>query len=98
MSRYRDIPFLDRQCAVSIRRPCRHHLTFALQHTRVLDFETLSAENHRQLNHIAHSTGPAEAMTERAEAKIPLPSFLKMLTNNNIAPSKAMAVAGKMSV
>ncbi|KAI9001044.1 hypothetical protein BD414DRAFT_20872 [Trametes punicea] len=29
-------------------------------------------------------------------AKLPLPAFLKMLTNNNIPPSKAMAVAGKI--
>jgi hypothetical protein len=29
--------------------------------------------------------------------KIPLPSFLKLLTSNNIPTPKAMAVAGKMS-
>jgi hypothetical protein len=30
--------------------------------------------------------------------KIPLPSFLKLLTSNNISTPKAMAVAGKMSL
>ena len=35
-------------------------------------------------------------MADASTKKIPLPAFLKMLTNNNIPPSKAMAVAGKM--
>jgi hypothetical protein len=30
--------------------------------------------------------------------KIPLPSFLKLLTSNNVPAAKAMAVAGKMSL
>jgi hypothetical protein len=30
--------------------------------------------------------------------KIPLPSFLKLLTSNNVSTPKAMAVAGKMSL
>ena len=29
--------------------------------------------------------------------KMPLPSFLKVLTTNGVSPSKAMAVAGKVS-
>ena len=35
-------------------------------------------------------------MSDASNKKIPLPAFLKMLTNNNVPPSKAMAVAGKM--
>ena len=35
-------------------------------------------------------------MADASIKKIPLPAFLKMLTNNNVPPSKAMAVAGKM--
>lgn len=30
------------------------------------------------------------------DKKIPLPNFLKLLTNNNVSTPKAMAVAGKM--
>ena len=33
-------------------------------------------------------------MTDTSSAKIPLPAFLKIMTNGNIAPSKAMAVSG----
>ncbi|CDO71254.1 hypothetical protein BN946_scf184908.g11 [Trametes cinnabarina] len=35
-------------------------------------------------------------MSDNSTAKIPLPAFLKMLTNHNIPPSKAMTVAGKI--
>ncbi|PIL37119.1 hypothetical protein GSI_00811 [Ganoderma sinense ZZ0214-1] len=35
-------------------------------------------------------------MADASNRKVPLPAFLKMLTDNNIPPSKAMAVAGKM--
>ncbi|TBU32804.1 hypothetical protein BD311DRAFT_511218 [Dichomitus squalens] len=35
-------------------------------------------------------------MTDASTRKIPLPAFLKMLTSNNVPPSKAMAVAGKI--
>lgn len=31
------------------------------------------------------------------DIKIPLPTFLKALTGNGVPPSKAMAVAGKLS-
>ncbi|KAI9063276.1 hypothetical protein FKP32DRAFT_1592727 [Trametes sanguinea] len=35
-------------------------------------------------------------MSDTTSGKIPLPAFLKMLTNHNIPPTKAMAVAGKI--
>ncbi|PSS05403.1 hypothetical protein PHLCEN_2v3892 [Hermanssonia centrifuga] len=35
-------------------------------------------------------------MAELSDAKLPLPSFLKILTSNNVPASKAMAVTGKL--
>jgi hypothetical protein len=37
-------------------------------------------------------------VTMTSTNKIPLPSFLKLLTSNNVSTPKAMAVAGKMSL
>lgn len=37
-------------------------------------------------------------MTEASTSKIPLDTFLKILTNNNVPPTKAIAVTGKMLV
>lgn len=33
-----------------------------------------------------------------SSTKISLPAFIKMLTNGQLAPAKAMAIAGKMLV
>jgi hypothetical protein len=37
-------------------------------------------------------------MTDVSNVKIPLPNFLKILTSHNVPPTKAMVVAGKVSV
>lgn len=55
--------------------------------------------------HALHNTGTGysksriescDSAAMDTDKKIPLPNFLKLLTNNNVSTPKAMAVAGKM--